>query len=423
VIRLAGALTVALVAVASIAATGRAAHAQIPTIDPSGRAPAAPAPAPAAPAPAPQPIVIPIGPDGQPLPTAPSSGGTAGWYYDDSAASAAGDADGGDASTFTGTVPELHVVRSGDTLWDLCWYYFNDPWQWPKIWSYNPAITNPHWIYPGDLVRVVPRGMTVSSLPADPEAGPGTTPGTGSSLGAEPAPARRFDVKLRQIAFVENDALKSPMKIDGAVEEKEMLASGDGVYVSYPDNRPPKVGQRYSVYSVGNTVKHPRGGAVVGAYVRILGTVEIQSVKKGKVARGVILNSTFEIERGALVGPLVVELKTVPPARPTVDAQGTIIALLERDQLIGEGEVVFIDLGEKSGLEVGNRMYVVRRGDARDGTDKGEMPEGQDDRRFPARALGEVLIVDVGRKVSIGMVTLAVQEMGIGDLVMMQKAP
>jgi hypothetical protein len=415
VIRLAGALAVAVLAAATTA------HAQIPTIDVTGRAPAAPAPAPAAPAPAPQPIVIPIGPDGQPLPSAPSGGASAGWYYDDSAAAGQGDVDGEEPSSFTGTVPELHVVRSGDTLWDLCWYYFNDPWQWPKIWSYNPAITNPHWIYPGDLVRVVPKGMTVSALPADPEAVAGTGAGTG--LGAEPAPARRFDVKLRQIAFVENDALKSPMKIDGAVEEKEMLASGDGVYVSYPDNRPPKVGERYSVYSVGNTVKHPRGGATVGAYVRILGTVEIQSVKKGKLARGIIQNSTFEIERGALVGPLVVELKTVPPARPTVDAQGTIIALLERDQLIGEGEVVFIDLGEKSGIEVGNRMYVVRRGDALDGTDRGEMPEGQDDRRFPARALGEVLIVDVGRQVSIGMVTLAVQEMGIGDLVMMQKAP
>ena len=47
---------------------------------------------------------------------------------------------------------------------------------------------------------------------------------------------------------------------------------------------------------------------------------------------------------------------------------------------------------------------------------------GQDDRRFPARALGEVVIVDVGDKVSIGLITLAVQEMGVGDLVMMQKA-
>jgi hypothetical protein len=94
--------------------------------------------------------------------------------------------------------------------------------------------------------------------------------------------------------------------------------------------------------------------------------------------------------------------------------------MLSRDQLIGRGEVVFIDLGKSSGLEVGNRMAVVRRGDAL--PEQGKLTKtGQDDRRFPTRKLGEVRIVDVGEKVSIGLVTLSVQEMGKGDLVMMQK--
>ena len=139
------------------------------------------------------------------------------------------------------------------------------------------------------------------------------------------------------------------------------------------------------------------------------------------VARALITDSNREIERGALVGPLVKQMRTVPPARNQVDAQGTIIAMLTNDQLVGSGEVVFIDLGEKSGLEVGNRMYVVRRGDAYEDVMGPSSMIGQDDRRFPARALGEVVIVDVGKNVSIGLITLSVQEMGIGDLVMMQK--
>src|SRR5690606_32116284 len=36
-----------------------------------------------------------------------------------------------------GPPPEHHVVRSGDTLWDISWFYFNDPWTWPKVWSFN----------------------------------------------------------------------------------------------------------------------------------------------------------------------------------------------------------------------------------------------------------------------------------------------
>ena len=94
--------------------------------------------------------------------------------------------------------------------------------------------------------------------------------------------------------------------------------------------------------------------------------------------------------------------------------------MLTRDQLIGQGELVFIDLGQGSGVEVGNRMYVVRRGDAY--PNHALTTVGQDDRRFPARALGQVVIVEVGDKISVGLVTLSIQEMGVGDVVMMQAA-
>src|SRR5262249_19430488 len=45
-------------------------------------------------------------------------------------------------------LPPVHLVRRGDTLWDICDRYFHNPWDWPRIWSYNPGLQNPHWIYP-----------------------------------------------------------------------------------------------------------------------------------------------------------------------------------------------------------------------------------------------------------------------------------
>jgi hypothetical protein len=307
-------------------------------------------------------------------------------------------------------------VRRGDTLWDICFFYFNDPWQWPKIWSYNPQITNPHWIYPGDLVRLLPRGMFVQAparTPAEPDGPAAAAPD------ALPAPQRRLEVGIKQTAFIEKSDLDTSITITGAVDEKVLLGVGDQVYLSYPASKPPKVGDRYSIYVPNNIVK--AGGSEVGAYVRVLGSLQIQSVKQDKQARGVILEANQEIERGAKVGPLVKTFRTVPPVLPKVDAQGTVVAMLTYDQLVGQGEVVFVDLGRRSGVEVGNRMFVVRRGDA--------LPRpmnrqaGQDDRQFPARALGEIVIVDVGDRISVGLVTLAVQEMTIGDLVMMQVGP
>jgi hypothetical protein len=318
------------------------------------------------------------------------------------------------AEVNNGPVPELHVVRKGDTLWDICWYYFNDPWQWPKVWSYNPQISNPHWIYPGDLVRLLPRGVFAGGN-GEEGAGQGSAAAMAPAMPDNvPAPSQRTDVGIKKTAFVEKTDLDRSMTIDGAVDEKVLLGNGDSVYISYPKNKPPQVGQRYSVYTPDHDVKG------YGSYVRVLGTVEIVSVKEDKRARGVIVEANMEIERGAKVGPLMKTFGNVPPTQPNVDAQGEIVAMLAAEQLIGKGEVVFVNLGKGVGLQVGNRMFVVRRGDAHPDLNKSNV--GQDDRRFPARAIGEITIVDVGEKISVGLVTLSVQEMGVGDLVMMQKA-
>jgi len=363
------------------------------------------------------PVVITIGPDGRPVDSAPS--GPTGIYHYGTITTPQGD----DVIVNTGPTPELHVVRRGDTLWDICWYYFNDPWQWPKVWSYNAQITNPHWIYPGDLVRLLPKGMLDVVDSGDPGLDPDANPdGGGANPPVAPVPARRFEVSVRQTAFVDKKHLDSSMFVVGSVDDKELLATGDEVYVSYPADHVPRVGDRYSVYAEDQPVNRPgKGGEVLGSYVRVLGDLQITAVKRDKRANARITSASSEIERGSRVGPLQRQYRTVAPTANKVDAQGTIVAMLTRDQLIGTGEVVFVDLGKKSGIEVGNRMYVVRRGDAFDPVTRPDQLVGQDDRAFPARSLGQVVIVQVGPSISVGLVTLAFEEMGIGDLVMMRK--
>jgi hypothetical protein len=383
------------------------------TLDP-GSAPSTYTPPPQKAEPAPRPSVVVVGPDGKVQSMGEQEPEPSGYYAD------SGNGGGGfdqPAEIHSGPVPELHVVRKGDTLWDICWYYFNDPWQWPKVWSYNPQITNPHWIYPGDLVRLLPKGVFAQQ----PEGGGGTPPeggGAPSQPDVVPPPTKNTQVGIKQLAFVEKNDLDKSITIDGSVDEKVLLGIGDEVYLSYPPNKPPQVGQRYTVYTPDHAVKS--NGKDVGSYVRILGAVEVQSVRQDKRARGVIVESHQEIERGAKVGPLVKTYKTVPPVAPKVDAQGNVVAVLKQTALIGQGELIFVDLGKSSGVEVGNRMYVVRRGDAYPSMSKDTT--GQDDRRFPARALGEIVIVEVGDQMSVGLVTLAVQEMGAGDIVTMQKS-
>ena len=50
-----------------------------------------------------------------------------------------------------GTV--LITIEKGDTLWDLCQEYLEDPTRWPELKEYND-FTNPYLIYPGEQLRI-----------------------------------------------------------------------------------------------------------------------------------------------------------------------------------------------------------------------------------------------------------------------------
>lgn len=410
--------TLRIALISLIAGLPAAALAQIVPVTPG--VPATPPAAPvAAPPAAPRPIVIPIGADGLPVLQAEPSADT-GFFYDDEVTG-----DEPEQEVYEGQTPDVHVVRTGDTLWDICGYYFNDSWQWPKVWGYNAQIKDAHWIYPGDAVRLLPAGAGGAGGAATDAGGATSTVAktTGASTdsdvdaiaaGTPGLPAKKFSISLRQTAFVSEEELKTSMTIAGSNDDKTLMVSNDEVYVKYDPAEPPTVGKVYSIFEVAKRVKHPATGKQAGAYVTVIGDVEITSVRQDKFARGYLRRTTGAIERGAKIGPLARQFKTVDPVVAKNDVQGVIVAMFSENELIGYGDVVFLDVGADSGLEVGNRMYVIRRGDM---LRTSLNHAGINDKRYPARILGELVVVETGKTFAVAVVTLTMEELGVSDIV------
>jgi len=47
-----------------------------------------------------------------------------------------------------------YTIQKGDTLWDLSQRFFDSPDLYPELWNKNDQIPNPHWIYPGEQIRL-----------------------------------------------------------------------------------------------------------------------------------------------------------------------------------------------------------------------------------------------------------------------------
>lgn len=259
-----------------------------------------------------------------------------------------------------GEVPYSHIVRRGDTLWGIGGLYFQNPYQWPRIWSYNPQIRNPNWIYPGDEVRLKNAGP------------PGTSTGAGTALPAPTVPLpyqqqtlvdRRRQVPggtlfLRDQGWIHDDKDEVWGDVTGAAEDKMFLTDFDEIYLHIDKGHEVHLGQDLTLFK-------PIKSTNAGTIVQIGGTARVdQWDPQSRVARAQIIESLGVNERGARVGPLARRFEIVPPRRDDVDVQAHILAAIHPEEFYGANQVVFIDKGEKDGLKPGNRLFVMRRGDA-----------------------------------------------------------
>lgn len=343
-----------------------------------------------------------------------------------------------DGRTSRDPAPENYVIQRGDTLWDLSGKFLDSPWYWPKLWSYNPQIENPHWIYPGNPLRLAPAGVEAPArieLVASDAVPPqevddlsrGTldraqmlddedtvTVGGPYKIGGKRAKAPAV---LRN-SFVTSSQLDRSGTVVAAFEEKMMLTTGDRIYGRFKDPDAVKVGQKFSVYRTEGPIIHPVTNRRFGWKTVILGTARVTAVEPGKAASLVITYVNEGIERGDLIGPSVEQARRPLFLRPNQGSIDGYVIGVQPSILTGAAEfnVVYLDRGKADGVDVGNTFEVVRAGDPLyEPIDRPLNTPG-----LPREVIGHLVVFDAQERASSAYVRRAVTELLVGDHVEMR---
>jgi LysM domain-containing protein len=364
--------------------------------------------------------------------------GSAVVFGDKGAGGVVGDESGG-VSNARPSIPEIHLVRRGDTLWDLCDRYYSNPWQWPRVWSYNPQVENPHWIYPGDQLRLLgPGGAGALSLYDKLGSGAGAGNGSGALGRGGQGPRGRVapnTVILRDQGFIGDPDADNWGEVAGSTDEQMMLAEGNRVYLLVKEGKTVKPRDELTLYRSVRQPENVKGARKPpGEIVAILGTVRVEKFDtKSRIATAKIVESRDVIERGARVGPVRRRFDVVPPLPNTASVRARVLTSLYPHVYMSQDQVVFLDRGTEDGLKPGNRLLIVRRGDTwrttlenstrdrvrMDSPENAEIertPLPGDQDKFPEESIAELRVLRAEKFSSLALVTQSRREVLPGDL-------
>lgn len=345
-----------------------------------------------------------------------------------------------------GAAPSHYTIQEGDTLFDICDQLLDEPEYWPKLWSLNPEIRNPHFIWPGMVLRFYPgddalppyleiedeetlepvmvegeylvEDLLKAPLPQDPtvvQAPPIRLAKMVEWHEVKDFPAESIAasellgvkaVTAVQPMFVHQERLEPLAEISDTFHgettiQQEGVLEGVGAGVSE--------GQEYSVLRYEHRIKHPDHGSHVGYQYQNVGTLRVTKMfsEQGK-ALFQAQKTWFYLQKGDVIVERVSSLRRIPQVSgPAGDAQGTVVSFaLPSKEIAGTGEFIVVD---NPSLSVGSYVPLYRRR-GRDGDHDDVLKSLEDTYRY-----GVARVVDTSDGGAIAYVMSTRMAVEIGD--------
>lgn len=284
-----------------------------------------------------------------------------------------------------------YTVQKGDTLWDLSERFSDSPWVWPELWKENSQIANPHWIYPGERIRLYHKTGWKDVGPAEGETAPAET--------VEKEPPYFLFSAIDAVSFLKKNAVQPHGTIVKSRGESQLLGTGEKVYVQEHAAGEFNHGDRYTAYRLRTVSSIQPTGDYDAVQYYPTGVIEVTERREGFVI-GHIIRFYRTVQPGDVLLPYHRQSPRIELMASPEGMRGKIIATEERDSIIGDNAVAFIDKGKSDGIVPGQQYTLVTN-------ERLELASGSNHRsqRLPTEEKGSLLVLRTEEDTATVLVT------------------
>lgn len=318
--------------------------------------------------------------------------------------------------------PDTYAVARGDTLWGIAERFYKNPWKWPDIWGANKDIVDdPHWIYPGDVIRLNRQTNRLEVAPAAAHTEVKLNPRTYSEVSQHMAissiPYASIAPFLKQPLIVGKEALDNAPTIVGAYDSHVVLGDGDTAYVKGIAE-----GQalNWQIFRPGKALYDPETKELLGYEATYIGNGQIERFTAP--ATFAINRVVLEVRMGDRLLPAS---RSIPdnyiPRAPSGTIDARVISIYGGSGIAGQHEVITLNKGSRDGLENGHVLALFSKSKPVSYRDRAMCEKNDigcqrgDQTRLPDRRYGLAFVFRTFEKVSYALVMESTQVVEMQD--------
>jgi hypothetical protein len=259
---------------------------------------------------------------------------------------------------------DVHVIKKGDTLWDISGKYYKDNFKWPIIWKYNTYINDPDLIFPKDKVTIPLIVNDGEILKLDDEAS--------FKIGNKEASVQQasMDENVKESTVQPSVSYKTIKLSDYEIVEKSLpaekvIATQEGKYF-VSDGDVLRISIKSEKFSVGQEVTFLRYIKELkdGQLLKIAGYGAVESIEKDNAL--VRVKKSYESLSKGLFARAKKNEDELKISDNYVDVRtnrtGKVVYLSQSMSISGNGYRLVFDKGLKDGIKAGDIVEVIRAG-------------------------------------------------------------